>query len=252
VHVCHKWRRIVFEAQQVLSLRLFCTHGTPVSKTLDCWPVLPIVVQYGGSLALGRPTPKDEDNMMATLKQSDRVSSITLTVTGSLLKKLSTIETPFSRLEDLVLLSRDAVALTLPSTFRLGSRLRCLHSTRIAFPALLQLLYSSRNLVDLQLHDVLNPSHLSPDALTNALSVLTQLRSLSLHFLSTSSKYRHPPSPSQERAVLPVLTCLNFRGISDYLEGLVAIIDAPRLEDIEITLFDDSIFGHPKLSKFIH
>jgi hypothetical protein len=31
-----------------LRLRLFCTHGTPVLKTLDCWPTLPIVVQYGG------------------------------------------------------------------------------------------------------------------------------------------------------------------------------------------------------------
>jgi hypothetical protein len=271
VHVCHKWRRIVFEAQQALSLRLFCTYGTPVLKTLDCWPGLPIVVRYGGSRAFGtRPTPQDEDNITAALKQSDRVSSIALTVTDSLLKKLSTIERPFSELEDLVLIPRDTVTLTLPSTFLWGSRLRFLHLTRIASPALLPLLRSSRNLVDLQLHDVLKPSHFSSDALTNALSELTQLRSLSLHFPeSTTSKYRPPPSPSPERAVLPVLTRLNFRGITDYLEGLVAIIDAPRLEDIEITLFGDSIiddprlddieitlfdgsiFGLPKLSKFI-
>ena len=252
VHVCYKWRRIVFEAQQALSLRLFCTHGTPVLKTLDCWPGLPIVLQYGGSLALGRPTPKDEDNMMAALKQSDRVRSVTLTVTGSLLKKLSSIETPFSGLEDLILLSRNTVTLTLPSTFRWDPHLRCLHSTRITIPALLQHLYSSENLIDLQLHDFLKPSHFSPEALATALSGLTRLRSLSLHFLSTTSKYRASPKPSSlERAVLPVLTRFSFRGITDYLEGFVVNIDAPRLKNIDVALFDDSIFGHPKLSKFI-
>jgi hypothetical protein len=170
-----------------LHLRLFCTHGTPVLKTLDCWPALPIVVQYGGSPALDPPAPEDEDNIMAALKQSDRVSSISLTVTSSLLEKLSAIERPFSELEDLVLLSRDSVRLTLPSAFRWGPRLRRLHLTRIAFPALLQLLYSSRNLVDLQLHEVLDPWHFSPEALTNALSGMAQLRSLSLHFLSTAN-----------------------------------------------------------------
>ena len=132
--------------------------------------------------------------MMAALKQSDRVRSVTLTVTGSLLKKLSSIETPFSGLEDLILLSRNTVTLTLPSTFRWGPHLRCLHSTRITIPALLQHLYSSENLIDLQLHDFLKPSHFSPEALATALSGLTRLRSLSLHFLSTTSKYRASPS----------------------------------------------------------
>jgi hypothetical protein len=120
VHICRKWRQIVFESQQALHLRLFCTHGTPVLKTLDCWPALPIVVHYGGAPALHPPAPKDEDNIMAALKHSDRVSSISLTVTSSLLEKLSAIERPFSELEDLVLLSRDSVRLTLPNAFRWG------------------------------------------------------------------------------------------------------------------------------------
>jgi len=134
VHVCRKWRQIVFASQRALHLQIFCTHGTPVLKTLDCWPALPVVVQYGGSLALDPPAPKDKDNIMAALKQSGRVSSISLTVTSSLLEKLSAIERPFSELEDLVLLSRDSVQLTLPSTFRWGPRLRSLYLTRITFP----------------------------------------------------------------------------------------------------------------------
>jgi hypothetical protein len=136
VHICHKWRHIVFKAQRALCLPLFCTHGTPVLETLDIWPALPIVVEYGGSLALGPPTPKDEDDIMAALNRSERVTSLTLTVTSSLLKRFSTIGGPFSELGDLVLLSRDNVPQILPSNFRWGPRLRRLHSTRIAFPAL--------------------------------------------------------------------------------------------------------------------
>ncbi len=255
MHICRRWRRIVFVSQRALHLRLFCTHGTPVQKTLGYWPALPIVVQYGGSLALDPPAPEDEDNVVAALEQSDRVSSISLTVTSSLLEKLSAIERPFSELEHLVLFSRHSVWLTLPSAFRWGPRLRCLHLTRIAFPSLLQLLYSSRNIVDLQLHGVgvLNPSHFSPEALTNALSGMAQLRSLSLHFLSTTNYYLAPPLSSGERVVLPVLTRINLRGISTkYLKGLVARIDAPHLGGFEAPFFNETTIEHPRISVFIN
>jgi len=252
VRICRTWRRIVFVSQRALHLRLFCTHGTPVLKTLGYWPALPIVVEYGGSLALDPPAPEDEDNVMAALKQSDRVSSISLTVTSSLLEKLSAIERQFSELEHLVLFSRDSVRLTLRSDFRWGPHLRCLHLTRIAFPSLLQLLYSSRNIVDLQLHGVLNPSRFSPEALKNALSGMAQLRSLSLHFLSTTNYHLSPSLPSGERVVLPVLTRIKLREISTkYLKGLMARIDAPRLGGFEVPFFNETI-EHPRISVFIN
>ncbi|KAH8996850.1 hypothetical protein EDB92DRAFT_1535458 [Lactarius akahatsu] len=246
VHICRKWRHIVFASQRVLHLRLFCTHGTPILKTLGFWPALPIVVEYGGSLELDPPAPEDEVNIMAALKQSDSVVSISLTITSSLLERLFAIEKPFSELENLVLLSQNNEQLILPDAFQWGPRLRRLHSTRIAFPSLLQLLYSSRNLVDLQLHDVLNPLDFFPKVLTNALSGMAQLRSLSLHFLPTAY-YHAPPLPPGERVVLPDLIRLNFRGIANYLEGLVARIDVPRLMDIEFTVFDGPIFDLSKL-----
>ncbi|KAH9068197.1 hypothetical protein EDB83DRAFT_637259 [Lactarius deliciosus] len=254
VHICRKWRHIVFASQRALCLRLFATYGIPVQKTLDRWPALPIVVQYGGSLALDPPVPKDEDNIMAALKQSDRVTSIGLTVTSSLLEKLSTIERPFSQLKELVLLSRDTVRQTLPRAFRWGPHLRCLHSTGIVFPALLHLLYSSKNLVDLRLHEVINPLHVSPEVLTDTLSGMPQLRSLSLHLLTTANYISldlPPPPPPEERIVLPVLTRLSFRGIAEYLDGLVARIGAPRLGDIEVTLFDEFIFDPSKIIEFV-
>ena len=207
-------------------------------------------MRYGGSPVLNPPTPEDEGNIVVALKLSDCITSIRLTVTSSLLERVSATLRSFSELEDLVLLSRDSVQLTLPSTFLWGPRLRRLHSTRIAFSALLTLLYSSKNLVDLQLHEVLNPLHFSPEVLTNALSGMAQLRSLSLHFLSTPG-YRDSSPSSRERVVLPALTRFNFRGNSQYSEGLVARIDAPRLRDIDVTFVNEIIFELPALSVFI-
>jgi hypothetical protein len=248
VHICCKWRRIVFASQQALHLRLFCAPGTPVLKTLDCWPALPIVMEYGESIAFGSQVPEDEVNVIAVLKQSHRVRSISLTVTTSLLDKLYAIKSPLLELEDLILLSRDRMMLTLPSTFLWGPRLRRLHLTRIASPALLQLLHSSRNLVDLQLHEALN--HFSTEVLTDALSGMARLRSLSLHIPSTTN-YVSPSSPPAQCVVLPALAHLKFRGISDFLEGLVPRIDAPRLRDIQVTVVDEFIFYLSRLRKFI-
>ena len=254
VHTCRKWRRIALASQGMLHLQLFCTHGTPVKKSLDCWPTLPIVVQYGGLPTLGAPTPEDEDNIMVALKQPDRVVSISLTITPSLLKKLLTIKGAFSELQGLVLCSRDCETPTMPSSFRWGQSLRRLHSTRVAFPALLQLLSSSTNIIDLQLHEVFFPWQFSPEMFTKTLSKLGQLRSLSLHFRSPT--FHHFSLPRYlpvclESSFFPVLTRLNYQGSMEYLEDTVTSIDAPFLKDIEITFFDNLIVAHSKLSKFI-
>jgi hypothetical protein len=206
MHICRKWRRIVFDSQRALQIQLFCTHGTPVLKTLECWPTLPIVVQYGGLPTLDPPAPEDEDNIVVALKKSDCVTSISLTVTRSLSKKLSAIEKPFSKLEDLVLL------------------------------------YSSKNLLDLHLREILDPLCFQPAALTHALSGMVRLRSLTLHFLSTA-KYPTPAPPSEELVVvLPALTSFDFQGNTEYLEHLVARIYTPLLRDIKVTFLDKSNF----------
>ena len=249
MHICRKWRHVVFVSRQALRLRLFCTYGTPVLKTLDCWPALPIVVEYGGSPALSPPAPEDEDNIVAALRRSDRVISIHLTVTLSLLAKLYSIKGPFSNLEDLVILSLDDVRLTFPSSFRWGPHLRTFHLTRITFPTLPWLLFSSKDLVDIQLHEV---PYISPESLWNAFSGMTQLRLLSLsfdslHSLSSACAYLVP----WKRVVLPTLTCLKYWGTSKCLDRLVAGVDAPYLEDLEITFFDEIVYDVTNLRRFI-
>jgi hypothetical protein len=253
--VCQNWRQIVFTSPLTLHLRLYCQHGTPVLKTLSCWPALPIIVQYAGSPTLDPPSLEDEDNVVAALMQSDRVSSISLTITSLLLAKFFPIKDSesFLDLEDLVLLSQNPTGLTLPSIFKWGSRLRRLHSTGVALPALPKLLSPSLDLVDLQLHEVPSVGYFSPEAFASALAGMTQLRSLSLHFLSPASRPSHigiAPSPG-ERVVLPSLTHLNFRGASEYLNCLVTRIDGPSLVDIEVRFFNQFIFHLPQLGRFI-
>ena len=187
---------------------------------------------------------------MAALKRPDRVHSIGLTITNSLLEHLSAIRRPFSKLEDLILLSQDDVPLTLPSAFRWGQRLRRLHSTGIIIPAFSQLRYPSMDLIDLQLHEVPDPWHFSAKALPNALFRMAQLRSLSLHLLPVSD-YVAISLLSQNRVILPALTSLKYRGITRDLEDLVARIDAPRLEDIEVIFSNESITNWSKLIGFI-
>ena len=208
-----------------------------------------MVVEYGGSQALSPPSPEDEDNIVSALMRSDRVSSIHLTVTMSLLAKLYPIMGPFSNLEDLVILSLDDVGLTFPSSFRWGPHLRTLHLTRISLPALPRLLSYSKDLVDIQLHEI---PYISPESLWNALSGKTQLQLVSLRFDSL-----HSLSPagfyqlSWKHVVLPTLTCFKYRGTSGCLDSLVAGVDAPYLEDLEITFFDEFVSDIPNLRGFI-
>jgi len=82
VHVCRRWRGVVFGSPRRLNLRLVCTPETPVRDTLDVWPPLPLVIQgcaFGISGA---------DNIAAALGRSDRVYKIHLDgVDGLLLGK---------------------------------------------------------------------------------------------------------------------------------------------------------------------
>ncbi len=45
VHVCQKWRCVVFGSQRRLNIQLACRPTTPVREMLDIWPPLPIVIQ---------------------------------------------------------------------------------------------------------------------------------------------------------------------------------------------------------------
>ena len=73
VHVCRRWRTIVFESPQRLNLRLLCTSETPARDKLDVWPALPLIILGQAHFLTG-----SVDNIVAALERTDRVCQIHL------------------------------------------------------------------------------------------------------------------------------------------------------------------------------
>ena len=186
--MCRRWRYIIFGSPQSLDLRLFCTYGTPVKDNLDCWPALPIVMRYAG-LSYPSPSPEaaeDEDNIIAALQHQDRICQIQLAVTTPLLERLATLaQDPLPVLQHLELSSQSETELILPTECFGGPfpRLRVLHVTRIAFPALQRLLLSAEDLVSLNLEASPSSRYISPEAFMNCFLVMTRLETFRVHFL---------------------------------------------------------------------
>jgi len=248
VHVCQKWRNIVFGSPHLLNLQLVCTGKKPVRKMLDLWPPLPIVISNV------RKT-MSEDNIVAALTHNVRVRGIVLwEVPSSLWEKvLGAMQEPFPALTRLGLYTTDES--TVSDSFLGGSapNLQYLKLSRVPFPGLPKLLSSATHLCTLHLCLIPHSGYFSPEAMATALSALTSLEKFSLWFQSPRScpgrGRRHPPPPT--RSVLPALTEFNFRGVSEYLDDLVARIDAPLLGSSRITFFPQLIYHIPRFAQFI-
>jgi hypothetical protein len=80
---------------------------------------------------------------------------------------------------------------------------------------------------------------------------LTKLDHLDLLFnYRTPHSYPQPPSPDT-CTVLPALTKFSFQGVCQYLEILLAQVDAPLLEQFKATYFDQLEFNFPRAIRFI-
>jgi hypothetical protein len=83
------------------------------------------------------------------------------------------------------------------------------------------------------------------------LSSLNKLESLSLGFRSRQSFPDQPSPPPLSRVVLPALIRLFFNGMSKYSEELVAHIDTPMLNQLDMTFFPNPTFDVRHLKEFI-
>ncbi len=249
VQVCQKWRNVVFESPHRLNLRLLCTNDRLVGKMLDIWPPLPIIIW-------GEDTKTGEDNIVAALTHKVRVCEITLSSVPSSLweKVLVEMQEPFPALTHLDLHTTDEVPIVSDS-FLGGSapNLQYLLLSCVPFPGLSKLLSSATHLCTLHLWHIPHSGYISPELMSTALSALTRLETFSLEFQSPRScpgrGRRRPPPPT--RLVLPALTQFDFKGVSEYLEDLVARIDAPLLDRLDIEFFPQLIFHTPQLAQFI-
>ena len=251
VHVCRRWRSVIFESPLRLNLRLVCTSETPARDTLEVWPPLPLLI-HGSDY----PT-SSVDNIIAALERSNRVCQITLKcVTSSQLEEIwAAMRKSFPELTHLQLRAYDEPAPVVPDSFIDGSapRLRYLDWDGIPYPRIPNLLLSATDLVTLQLWNVPHSGYFSPEIMATRLSALTSLETFWLGFQSPRSRpsreSRRPP-PST-RPILPALADLWFRGVSEYIEDLVARIDAPGLKSLDVTFFHQLIFDAPHFIQFI-
>ena len=251
-HVCRRWRSVVFQSPLRLNLRLLCTDKTPARDTLDIWPCLPLVI---------RDTNYDEpsvDNIIAALEHNDRMLQIHLeNLTYSKLGYVTdsaAMQKTFLELTAL-LLCIDEPGRILPDSFLGGTapRLRTLVLWNVPFLGLPKLLLSAIHLVTLQLFDIPCSGYIPPEVMATSLSALTSLESLRLDFRSprprTALESRRPPLPTPH--ILPNLATIWFHGASEYLEVILARINAPRLEILCITFFNQIVFNLPQLFRFI-
>ena len=248
VHVCQKWRKLVFGSPRRLDLKLQFDSTTRIWEADHIWPPLPI------SISVFNRGIKFITRILSTLEENDRIRELSLwrVPSDQLDEILDAMQQPYPELTHLTLEPGDEKASNVPALFLGGSapRLRDLRFYHIRYPELPDLLLSATHLVHLQLVQIPHLGYISPDAMATCLSVLTKLETLILSFGSPQTR-RERKSRPPVHALLPVLTKLHFIGLGKYLEDLVVRIDAPLLADLDIKFFHQSTFDTPKLSQFI-
>ena len=262
MHVCQRWRRIIFASPRRLDLHLSCSYKIPIRKNLVFWPVgLPLIVDYRRRHIY--LSPDDENDIAFALDHSHRVLRIDVPVTDSLLRRVSTIiQKSFPALTHLSLSWNTYQFPTpyaiIPERFlnRSAPRLQYLRLRGFSFPQLPTLLLSARNLVTLKIKEMPQIGYISPEAMVRGLIVLTKLTTLSISFREDTSLpdqvTSHPNPPI--RAVLPALARFHYQGCSKYLEDFLAQVNTPQLSHLCVEYFMQQIqlLEVPQLSQFIY
>jgi hypothetical protein len=242
VHVCQRWRHLIFAFPDHLNVRLRCSKEKPVRDTLRIWPALPIAVSGNVN------DIEDHGDIIVALEQRDRVCEISLDSypdSQSLETVVSAMLVPFPALKRLYLMHDGdevpAPVFQVPDSFMGGSapRLQFLRLHGISYPSLPNLLLSARGLVDLNLSGIPRSGYISPEAMVNYISDLSRLETLCLEFRShRSSPVPGSRSPPLARAVFPALCRFFFKGVTEYLEDLISHIDAPVIRQLNMTFFN--------------
>ena len=256
VHVCRRWRVVVFASPNSLDLKIVCGPWTHVELT-GVWPPLPIVIWSSVYWPLG----KDYDFETAIVHYN-RVCEVTLLCLSSLQlqRYASAMQEKFPALMHLKLSLASGYtdsAPALPDGFLGGytPRLQSLELHSIPFPALPKLLLSATDLVRLFISNIPHFGYLSfsPEVIVTVLAALVNLKYFSIEFKYPQSRsgWERRHTRKSTRIVLPALTDFVFYGLSEYLEDVLADIDVPLLESILITFFHQPIFDIPQLAQLM-
>ena len=255
VHVCHRWRCIVFASPRRLDVKLYYTRQRSVNpKMLDIWPPLPIVI-----LAEDTKSKGDVANVIAVLRSHNhRVCKIyyhSRKFQDTFLKEFAAIDEPFPALRSLNIFSFAQNVPVLPDSFLGGSAplLQSLHLDGVPYPSIGKLFASTPNLVRLSLGCIPHSGYLAPETIVPYLSMLPRLKSLALGFQYPRSRAHRasqlPPPPT--RVAFPDLTYLGFHGDIGYLEDILSQIETPILNRSHFRVLNQLIFDTPQLEPFI-
>ncbi|KAI9452821.1 hypothetical protein F5148DRAFT_495424 [Russula earlei] len=223
-----------------------------MSEMLDVWPVLPVVIRptiYSSSISRNITAFLDSEH-------HHRICAITLfDIPNSHLETFTAaMQKPFPELTFLNIRAEKNTVTTLPNSFLGGSAplLRHVSLHNCPFPGMPKLLLSANHLYRLELRNIPDSGYFSPRDLVACLSEMSRLDSLGVEFRSSprypASRHTPPLTPS----VLPSLTKLMFQGVHEYLEDLLAQIEAPLLSLLKITFFMDPHFVVPYLRQSIN
>ncbi len=249
VQVCKRWQETIYASPRYLDLSLYLSNGHSITRTLR-WPELPLIICYSvyNKLECG-------DYLYDALTQRDRIRCIHFFMRQSNADWIAEpMEQHFPLLTHLDLkgypkLGPDDVPYISLDRFLGGSApsLQHLCVDNFEHEGLPSLLSSAPNLISLQFKNIRLGCYMSPEEMVGALAGLTKLRDLCIEFSTRDCHaFRnllrlriHSPSPA--RVIFAALTKVQIRGDSEYLEYLMALFDAPRLEDLS--------FEYPKFDR---
>jgi hypothetical protein len=222
-------------------------------------PPLPLIIDYhldGGSDF----TAEDQDGAILSLKQYDRVHRVRFRMPATSLQKLVVaIDDEYPILEYLIIfyaIEDRSTILTLPETLQ-APHLRHLMMVGFALPTRVRLLTNVVGLTTLCLVMVNPSTYFHPNTLLRWLAFMLQLETLMFGFGSPVSnreverKFMHS-SITTPPVILPNLLVFGFKSVTSYFEQIIHRITAPRVEKLEVELFNQLTYSIPRLLHFVN
>ena len=246
-HVCRRWRNIILGSASYLGVSLVCTNGTPVADMLAHSPPLPLVIDYRLDED-DNITVEDEEGAVLALNQYDRVRRVRFLMPVTSLQKLI--------VEYLIITNLDKEEiLTIPETLQ-APRLSHLALFGLTLPIGFRLLTTAVGLVTLHLFLIHPSTYIHPNTLLQWLSSMPQLEALFFGFFfaipNRDLERQLARTPIMTAVALPNLRRFVFRGVGTYLDAIVHRITAPRLEKLQVDIFNQLTFSVPRLLQFVN
>ena len=254
VHVCRRWRNLIYDSWFHLNMGLLLTYDSPSIDTLSHLPPVPLDIDYSDRTRT--ITRNDEGNLRLGLQQRGRVRLVALRARSSTLRMwLKPMNDLFPRLRDLSLWSTTTKRILVAPELLQAPNLRHLSLHGVGLPKGLSSLSSMTALSTLSLTHIHEHWYFPPVYLVTQLQGLPYLEELSIGFAIpiplSSSEGKLLPAPLLP-VTLPTMRRLTFRGVSVYLDNLIAQINTPLLERLNLTLFSEIDFTLVNLTEFIH